>query len=196
MLGPIPRHAALINANATPSMGTIFTLAIRQSFGLSLPQASTPQIHPDSIIPFPVSAAIWDFIWECGGQRRIVVKDFNWWKYKSCFFMLESRTIREDTRKKDSRNKIVPAGLMSLLNKNDRWGCCRHHPGEYFMRTLGLNLLFCLVFFFFFPASKCSKLCLKTQKRTKNMWRYSSTCGLVGCWSRICGPGVSPEGPQ
>lgn len=72
MLGPIPRHAALINANAAPSMGTIFTLAIRQSFGLSLPQASTPQIHPDSIIPFPVSAAIWDFIWEgvgggCGG---------------------------------------------------------------------------------------------------------------------------------
>lgn len=31
MLSPIPRHTALINTDATPTMGAIFTLAIRQS---------------------------------------------------------------------------------------------------------------------------------------------------------------------
>lgn len=40
-------------------------------------------------------------------------------------------------RKKESRNEIVPAGLMSLLNKNENWDCCRRRPGKYFMRTLG-----------------------------------------------------------
>lgn len=61
MVNPIPRHAALINTNVNPTMGAIFTVAIRQSFGLSRPQSSTPQIHPDSIIPLPMSVAIWAF---------------------------------------------------------------------------------------------------------------------------------------
>ena len=71
MLSPIPRHTALINTDATPTMDAIFTLAIRQSFGLSRPQPSTPQIHLDSIIPFPMSVAIWAF-WAHGQPRHFL----------------------------------------------------------------------------------------------------------------------------
>lgn len=61
-------------------MDAIFTLAIRQSFGLSLPQPSTPQIRPDSIISPPMSVAIWAF--RAQGQQRNVLKDFEVLKVK------------------------------------------------------------------------------------------------------------------
>lgn len=103
-------------------------------------------------------------------------------------------------RKKESRNEIVPAGLMSLLNKNENWDCCRRRPGKYFMRTLGW--IYCFVFFYM----KLFEVVFKNTKKEKekhvgvhlslqarwvliqDLWARSvsqgATVGTQKCWLR------------
>lgn len=126
MLSPIPRHTALINTDDAPTMGAIFTLAIRQSFGLSLLQPSTPQIHPDSIIPL---ACLWPFgLFGHMASRemfyRIPTAQSTKLLKKNIFFSLFFIY------------SCIPASLTSLLNKNETLGAYKHCPGKYFMRTI------------------------------------------------------------
>ena len=123
MLSPIPRHTALINTDATPTMDAIFTLAIRQSFGLSLPQPSTPQIHPDSIIPLPC-------LWPFGLFGHLASREV--------FYRIPTAESTKLFKKKKKKfyKKSVLASLTSLLNKNETLGAYKHGPGKYFMRTI------------------------------------------------------------
>lgn len=149
-----------------------------------------------------MSVAIWDF-W-AHGRWRIVVEDFNCRKYK----VLKKTTTKkwEGEKKEESKRKkgkkSLPEGLTSLLNKNESWGSYRQCPGKYFMRTLGW--IYC-IFFLFTPSQthlhldvfsfKTFSVALKKKKR-KNMWGYIFPSKHGMFWSKICGPGVSPKGPE